>query len=138
LPLYPRLRAGMRFLLAVFFVFAAVGHFRVTDALLLITPDWVPFPRAVIYATGVFEAIAALALFPGRTRYWAGVALAVYSLCVWPANIKHALEGIDIAPLPSGWWYHGPRLAFQPVIIWWALFCGNAIDWPFHRKAEAR
>ena len=133
----PWLRAVMRWVLAAFFVFAAVGHFRVTDALLSITPDWVPFPREVIYATGVFEFIAALALVTKPYRKWAGIALALYTLCVWPANIKHAVEGIHIAALPSSWWYHGPRLAFQPVIIWWALFCAEVIDWPWRRKPAA-
>jgi hypothetical protein len=52
---------------------------------------------------------------------------------VWPANIKHAFEGIDIAAIPSSWWYHGPRLLAQPVIIWWALFCSGAIHWPWRK-----
>ena len=50
-----------------------------------------------------------------------------------PDGLKHAIEGIHLPPLPDGWWYHGPRLAFQPVLIWWALFCSNVIDWPFRR-----
>jgi hypothetical protein len=28
-----------------------------------------------------------------------------------------------------GWWYHEPRLTFQPVLIWWKL-CAGVIDWP--------
>ena len=45
---------------------------------------------------------------------------AAYALCVWPANFKHALDGIDLPYIGSSWLYHGPRLAFQPVLIWWA------------------
>jgi uncharacterized membrane protein len=60
--------------------------------------------------------------------------LALYAFCVWPANFKHAIDGINVAHIPSSWWYHGPRLAFQPVIIWWALFAGEVIDWPFRRS----
>jgi uncharacterized membrane protein len=63
-------------------------------------------------------------------RRWAGIALAVYAVCVWPANFKHAFGGIDIPHLSSSWWYHAPRLALQPVIVWWALFCAGVIDWP--------
>jgi uncharacterized membrane protein len=55
-------------------------------------------------------------------------------LCVWPANFKHAFDGINVAHIPSSWWYHVPRLAFQPVIIWWALFGGDVVDWPFRRS----
>eukprot|EP01035_Chromulina_nebulosa_P008054 gene8054-10896_t len=47
--------------------------------------------------------------------------MALYALCVWPANFKHAIDGIQMPYIGNSWWYHGPRLAFQPVIIWWAL-----------------
>jgi hypothetical protein len=40
---------------------------------------------------------------------------------------------VQLPQLPSSWWYHGPRLALQPVIVWWALYCGNVISWPFGR-----
>jgi uncharacterized membrane protein len=130
-----RVRAPMRWVLAGFFVLAGVAHLRVPDVLLAITPDWVPFPREVILATGVFELVAASVLvFSARWRAWAGVALATYAICVWPANFKHAFEGIDIGYVPSSWWYHGPRLALQPVIAWWALFSSGAIDWPWRDR----
>jgi len=30
-----------------------------------------------------------------------------------------------------GWGYHAPRLALQPVLVWWALFCAGVVDWPW-------
>jgi uncharacterized membrane protein len=128
-------RAAMRWLLAVFFAGAGYLHLTAPDALLAITPGWVPFAPQVIFATGLFEFAAALALVTRPLRRWAGIALAVYALCVWPANVKHAFEAIDIAGLPSSWWYHAPRLALQPVIVWAALFASGVIDWPWRRKA---
>jgi uncharacterized membrane protein len=62
--------------------------------------------------------------------------LALYACCVLPANIKHAVEGIHLPPMPDSWWYHGPRLAFQPVLVWWALFCAGVIDWPIKPKTK--
>ena len=121
----------MRWILAALFAWAGVAHLLYPETLLKITPGWVPFPRQVILATGAFELAAAAALLTRQFRKCAGIALAAYALCVWPANIKHAIEGIEVAGLPSSWWYHGPRLAMQPVIIWWALFCTGAIDWPW-------
>jgi hypothetical protein len=59
--------------------------------------------------------------------------LALYALGVWAANIKHALEGIDLPPISHSWLYHGPRLALQPVLIRWALYCAGVIDWPWRR-----
>ena len=124
------MRATMRWILAAFFVAAGYAHLNAPAALLAITPGWVPFPRQVILLTGLFEFAASAALLTRRWRAYAGIALALYAVCVFPANIKHAIEGIDIRPIPSSWWYHAPRLAFQPVIVWWALFASEAIDWP--------
>lgn len=131
----PRLRAAMRWSLAAAFAAAGVLHLLAPQSLLAITPDWVPFAPQLILITGLCEIAGAVALVTRPLRWWAGVALALYALCVWPANFKHAFAGIEIAGLPSSWLYHGPRLAFQPVIIWWALFSAGAIDWPW-RSAD--
>jgi len=40
---------------------------------------------------------------------------------------------IVLPPIPDSWWYHAPRLALQPVIAWWALFCAGVTDWPWRR-----
>jgi uncharacterized membrane protein len=126
-----RTRAIMRWALAALFVTAGVAHLAVPDILLTITPDWVPFARQVIFVTGLCEFAGAAALVTRPLRSWAGIALALYALCVWPANIKQALDGIVIPHIPDSWWYHGPRLAMQSVIIWATLFSAGLIDWPF-------
>jgi len=88
----------MRFVLAAFYIAAGIAHLLVPDKLLAITPAWVPFATQLILITGVCEIAGAIALVTEPLRWWAGVALALYALCVWPANIKHALEGIDLSP----------------------------------------
>jgi uncharacterized membrane protein len=62
--------------------------------------------------------------------------LALYAACVFPANIKHAIYNVQLPQLPTSWWYHAPRLALQPVIIWWALYCAKVVNWPFARRLE--
>jgi uncharacterized membrane protein len=44
--------------------------------------------------------------------------LAVYAVLVFPANIKLAIEGTHLPPVLDSWWYHGPRLLMQPVLVW--------------------
>lgn len=129
-------RAAMRWLLAAFYIAAGIAHLVAPDKLLSITPSWVPFAPQIILLTGVFEIASSLALQTSRLRWWAGLTMAIYALCVWPANFKHAFDVVDLPFVSSSWLYHGPRLAFQPVIIWWALYCGGVIDWPWS-KAEA-
>ena len=127
-------RAVTRGVFALFYSAAGIAHLLVPETLLLITPAWVPFPREVILATGVFEIAASAALLSSTwLRWWAGIALALYALCVWPANFKHAIDGIEMPLIGNSWWYHGPRLALQPVIIWCSLFCAGVIDGPRQR-----
>lgn len=124
----------MRFALAALYIAAGFAHLAVPDKFLAITPSWVPCPVEVILITGVCEIAGSIALLTTPLRWWAGVAFALYALCVWPANIKHALEGIDLPPIPNSWLYHGPRLVLQPVLIWWALYCADVITWPWQRQ----
>ena len=121
----PRTRSVMRWIMAAFYIAAGIGHLLRPEAFLPIVPDWVPLPREVLLVTGVCELAGAAALLTTRLRWIAGVMLALYALCVFPANIKHAIEHIVVPPIPDSWWYHGPRLALQPVLIWWALFCAG-------------
>ena len=124
----------MRWMLAALCAAAGVAHLAVPEVLLTITPDWVPFAPQVIFITGLCELAGAVALVTQPLRKSAGIALALYALCVWPANIKQALDHIVIPHIPDSWWYHAPRLAFQPVLIWWAWFCSGVIDWPWRRS----
>ena len=66
-----------------------------------------------------------------RWRRLAGVMLAAYAICVFPANIKQALDDAHRVVPHLGLGYHIPRLLFQPVFVWWALFAGGVVSWPF-------
>lgn len=127
-------RTLLRGLLVAFYAAAGLLHLGAPDGFLPIVPDWVPFPREVVIITGLAEIAGAVGLLIPRLRKAAGIGLALYALCVFPANIKHAFDGIAVTGLPSSWWYHGPRLAFQPVLIWCAVFASAVIDWPTRPK----
>ncbi len=126
-------RVGFRILLAIFYLGTGILHLVSPRGFLAITPDWVPFPHFIIAFTGIAEIAGAVGLLIPQLRKWAGIGLALYALCVWPANFNHAINGISFGGDALGWWYHGPRLAFQPVLIWLALWVGKVIDWPFPR-----
>lgn len=127
-------RTAMRWTMAAFYTAAGILHLSSPHAFLPIVPDWVPYPRPTVMFTGVCELAGAAGLLTRRFRWWAGVMLAAYAVCVFPANIKHAIDGIAIGGARLGWWYHGPRLALQPVLVWWALFCAGVIDWPWRDR----
>ena len=127
-------RAAMRAALALFYFAAGVLHLGATDAFLPIVPDWTPWPREVVLLTGVCEILGAIALMTSRLRRLAGVMLAAYAVCVFPANLKHAFAGVHVAGLPDSFAYHAPRLAAQPLLVWAALFAAGVTDWPFRRR----
>lgn len=124
-----------RILLAAAYFAVGIVHLRSPEGFLPIMPDFVPFPREVVLATGVAEILGAIGLMIPRLRRAAAWGLAAYALCVFPANIKHAVEGIAIAGQVLGWGYHVPRLLAQPLIIWWALWAGGITEWPLRRRA---
>jgi uncharacterized membrane protein len=133
-----RTRTILRILLALVYLYVGIAHLRSPNTFLAIIPLWVPFPYQVILFTGLCEIVGSVALLTQRLRRVAGIMLALYAICVFPANIRHAVEGIAIGGKALGWGYHGPRLLFQPVFVWWALFAGGAVNWPFKPKTGIR
>ncbi|ANY20161.1 hypothetical protein A6F68_01648 [Tsuneonella dongtanensis] len=134
------IRSALRWILAAFYAAAGYFHLAAPDPFLKITPDWVPAPATVVALTGVAELLGAAGLVQWRSkrlRRYAGMGLALYALCVWPANFNHFL--IDLARPDGGLGlaYHLPRLAFQPVLIWLAMWAGEATDWPFARHGAS-
>ena len=127
-------RIVARLVLAIAYMVAGVAHLARPTGFVAITPDWVPMPHLVVTMTGVAELAGAVGLMLPPVRRAAGVGLALYALCVWPANFNHALHDIPLGGAHLSWWYHGPRLAFQPVIIWWALWASGVTHWPFRRR----
>lgn len=132
------IRAVLRWVLTVFYFVAGVIHLIRPAPFLTIIPDWVPAPYAVVLATGAAEILGAIGLvqpFSKPLRQAAGWGLAVYALCVWPANINHFM--IDMARTDGGGLglgYHVPRMFAQPAIIWLALWVGECL--PMRRRVD--
>jgi uncharacterized membrane protein len=130
-------RRVLRLLLALFYFLAGVAHLAQPAQFLAIMPPWVPWPEPVVALTGIAELAGALALVQPwlpRLRQAAGWGLACYALAVWPANFQHFLLDQARGDGGAGLGYHIPRLAFQPVLIWAALWAATAIEWPFAKR----
>lgn len=130
-----RCRAG----LSVLYGTAGILHLAYPAPFVAITPIWVPNAQAVIILTGFCEIAGAIGLQVPALRRYAGTALALYAVLVFPANIKHALDSLS-APGASAWqWlYHAARLPLQPVLVWLAAFAVGFAAWPFNRKAKGQ
>lgn len=133
------IRTGLLWLIAAFYGAAGYFHLANPASFLQITPPWVPAPEAIIALTGLAELAGAAGLLQPWSRPLrraAGWGLAAYALCVWPANFQHLLLDLDRADGGAGLGYHIPRLAFQPVLIWLALWVGEATDWPWTARLK--
>jgi len=130
-------RATLLWVLAIFYAIAGYFHLVSPSGFLSIMPDWVPFPEQVVRWTGIAELLGAAGLvqpWSERLRKAAGIGLALYALCVWPANINHF--ALDMARADGGFGlaYHVPRMIAQPIIIWLALWVSGTTNWPFRPK----
>ena len=132
-PTFPRTRLGLRIALGALYLAAGLLHVLRPHGFELIVPGWVPCPHETVILTGVAELFGAVGLFVPRVRRWAAIGLAAYAVAVYPANIKHAVDHVVIDGVALGYAYHVPRLLFQPVLVWAALFAGSVIDWPWRR-----
>lgn len=131
------LRSALRWLLGALYLVAGWFHLARPQPFVEVTPAWVPLREAVVLWTGIAEAAGALALLQGRSaplRRAGAIGLAVYAVCVFPANLNHF--ALDLAKPDGGLGlaYHLPRLALQPVLVWLALWTGGVTDWPSARR----
>ncbi len=124
---YERRRAVAIVLLAIFYGVAGYFHLATPEPFIRVTPAWVRDPAAIVFLTGLYELAAVVALLIPRTRKLAGVALSLYAICVYPANVQHAVQDLAGAPQGLGWLYHAPRLFAQPLIVWWSLYAAGVV-----------
>lgn len=127
----------MRLAMAIALVAAGTDHWANPGRYLAMMPPWVPLHYEMVLFTGTAEIAGAMGLLITRTRALAGLALAVYFVAVFPANIHNALNGLAVEGLPQAAWYYWVRLPFQPLAIWWALYSAELIRWPVRAREAA-
>jgi len=113
-----------RWALAGFLFVAGTSHLAWnSDAFLAQVPGWVPVSASlVVSVSGVVEIALALALvaLPGHRRQ-VGWVVAAFFVAVFPGNISQFVTQTDAFGLNSNV-ARGIRLAFQPLLVVWALW----------------
>ena len=102
-----RFKIGLCWFFAVFFFSAAIMHFVKVDSFVAMVPPMLPFPRLIVWATGIMELVFAVGLILPKYRKLSGFWLAPYLLAVLPANIYMAMYNIPL----------GDRV-MSPVVLW--------------------
>lgn len=133
------IRTAARLTLALFYLAAGIIHIAEPRPFLVIMPQWVPAPEAVVLWTGIAELLGAVGLAQGvslQIRRAAAIGLALYAVCVFPANINHFAIDLEKPDHGAGLAYHVPRMIAQPVLVWLALWAGGVIEWPWKRRTR--
>lgn len=110
-----------------FFILAGAMHFVIPRTYEAIMPRWLPAHRALVYASGVAEALGGAALMSPnqRMRRFGGALEIATMLAVFPANVNMAVNADDFQQVPGGRPALLARLPFQAGFIAWALAAGR-------------
>jgi uncharacterized membrane protein len=124
MPLGKARLAGLAFVF-LWFAIGGVAHFVATETEMRIVPPWMPWPRAAVLASGVFELLGAAGLLWRPTRRWAGIGLFALTLTVTPAHF-YMLQRPELFPsIP--YWALIVRLPVQVALL--ALIAWSTFAW---------
>lgn len=96
-------------------------HF-ITDAELKIIPPFLPWRRAALYITGIFEVLGGIGLLIPRFKRSAAWGLAALLVAIFPANVYHAVKNVQVGGFMNTRMYHVIRLPSQGILIWCILW----------------
>ncbi len=110
--------------LAVMLLFTASAHFTSTkEDLIKMVPSQLPFPRQLVFVTGLLEILGAIGLLIPQVRPAAGICLALLFVALLPANIHAALNQVPLRGRPATpLWLRVPMQLLLIGLALWALW----------------
>lgn len=114
--------------LSLFFAFTSIGHFIRTEAMAEMLPAAVPYRTGLIYLTGIFELLGAIAVWIRGLRKLTGIFLILMLGGLLPANVYAAVNRVEFGGHGAGPFYLLVRIPFQLFAIWWVYFATEQ-DW---------
>jgi len=114
-------QTAARFALSTMLFFTASAHFtRMREDLVRMMPPSFPWPRALVFFTGLCEIAGAVGLLLSPTRRAAGFALILFFIAVFPANIRAARSDLTLRGKPAtALWLRAPMQLLFIFLAWW-------------------
>jgi uncharacterized membrane protein len=114
-------QTAARCALSTMLLFTASAHFtRMRDDLLRMMPPSVPWPRTLVFFTGLCEIAGAIGLLLPLTRRAAAFALILFFIAVFPANVRAARAGVALRGKPAtAFWLRAPMQLLFIFLAWW-------------------
>jgi len=109
----------LSFLLALVLAVAGLVHLMEPGGFLPLMPPYLPWPKFLIYFTGVLELFAAMGLRSPALRRTTALWLIAYFCAIMPLHFHVAVNSIPMFGNDSPAFLWG-RIAFQLVFIGWA------------------
>ncbi len=116
-PVFATWQECVRGAMVVLFLFTAGSRLTpMREGLIKMVPEYVSYPRLLVYVTGGLEALGAIGLLVPATRSAAGFCLAALLIAMFPANVNAAIRHIPLRDhqRPTPLWL---RLPMQLVYI---------------------
>lgn len=104
-------------LMSLLFIAAGVNHFVNPGFYLKITPEFIPWPLALIYLSGVFEVLGGIGVLIPHLRPAAGWGLIALLIAVSPVHVDMLNHADKFPEVSTGALI--ARLLLQPLIIAW-------------------
>jgi uncharacterized membrane protein len=111
--------AGLVVVFLWFFI-GGIAHFVATEIEMKIVPLYIPWPRAAVLVSGVFELLGVAGLWLRPTRRAAGIGLFLLTIAVTPCHI-YMLQRPELYPSIPLWalWLRLPiQVALLALIAW--------------------
>lgn len=115
-------RSWARALISLGFLVSAGLHFTATDTEARLIPEFLPWRRELVLISGAAEVRGAIGLLYSPTRKASAYGLVALLIAVFPANINHAVQNIQLGGFMDSRVYQWGRLPFQALFIWAALW----------------
>lgn len=116
------IRRLLKWLFAGLFIGSGVLHFVSTATYERLMPPALPYPRELVYASGIIEGALGVLLLIPKARRAAAWTLIPTLIAIFPANIYGAVTSGTDNPAMQGVpvWVAWARLPLQIVLIAWA------------------
>jgi uncharacterized membrane protein len=124
------LQWGLRIVLALMLLGAALEHFLQPEVFAAIIPPVFPYRYALAVLSGASEAAGAIGLFMAPVRRTAALCLAALMVAIFPANIYIAGHTVGLLHMP------GVTLRGAMQIVFIALILLAGWGWPRLRERK--
>jgi uncharacterized membrane protein len=114
----------------LWFLLGGIAHFAATELEMRIVPPYMPWPRATVLLSGLFELLGAAGLLVRRSRRAAGLGLLALTVAVTPANV-YMLQHAELFSVP--YWALVLRLPLQVALLALIAWSTGIAAWPVRR-----